>query len=398
VTVTLSGAGNAQNFALYEKLAEDYSAAHPGVTISWAGGVREASELQQQLLRNSIVGATLPDVVFFTGPLLQPLRQAGIVAALDPMIGAETGWDARFSPAVTAPGTIAGGTYGLAIGVSMPVVLFNAALVRQAGGDPADLPRDWPGILDLAHRMDGIAPGTVGGFFEYDNGIGFSWLALLESFGGRVMDASDTRFTFAGPEGLAALSLLRDFGEEAGQAKADMTRDQARAAFGAGTIGVAASMSSLIPRYEEAAAGTFDVVSVPFPVVPGTGRLPVSALIGAVLSQDPAVQAAALGFLEYAAGPEGQLAVATTSGYAPTNLRAIEASPELAAALAGRANAHAYLDNLGVVGGWYVVPGENGLKIADMFLDHLQQVVTLAETPEAALASMQDEASSLFTN
>lgn len=398
VTVTLSGAGNAQNFALYEKLARDYSAEGHGVTVEWIGGVREASELQQQLLRNSLVGAALPDVVIFTGPLLQTLQQSGLAIPLDPMIAADPSWAGAFSSAVTAPGQVGGATYGLAYGVSMPVVLFNAALVRAAGGDPANLPRDWADILDLARRMDGITPGTVGGFFEYDNGIGFSWLALLESFGGRVMDPSDTDFTFASPEALAALTLLRDFGTEAGQAKADMTRDQARAAFGAGTIGVAASMSSLIPRYEEAAAGTFELVSVPFPVAAGTGRLPVSALIGAMLTKDPAVQQAAFGFLKYIAGPEGQLAVATGTGYAPTNLAAVGASPALAAALDGRVNAHAYLDNLGVVTGWYVVPGENGLKIADMFIEHLQQVVTLVETPEAALAAMQDEATALFEN
>ncbi|WEX07202.1 extracellular solute-binding protein [Chelativorans sp. AA-79] len=394
-TITLSGSGNAQNLALYEKLITLYNAQSEDVTVEWIGGAREASQFQQQLLRDHMVGAKLPDVILFTGPLLRVLQENGIAAELDSFIEADTEWKAQFSSSVTSPGVVSGTTYGLAYGVSMPVVLFNSQLVDQAGVNPEDLPRDWPGILDLAKKMDGVAPNIVGGFFEYDNGIGFSWLALLESFGGSVMDAADENFTFQGAEGLQALQLLRDFAD-AGQARADMTRDQARQAFGAGGIGVFASMSSLIPRYEEAADGKFQVVSVPFPLAEGKGRIPTSAVIGAMLAQDPAAQQAAFDFMKFMAGPEGQAALAAMTGYAPTNSVAIEQSAALKDILADRDNAHSYLENLDALSGWYIVPGENGLRIADMFIEHLQAVATLKATPEESLASMEGRARDLL--
>ncbi|WP_159593809.1 extracellular solute-binding protein [Chelativorans xinjiangense] len=394
-TITLSGSGNAQNLALYEKLVALYNSQSEGVTVEWIGGPRETSEFQQQLLRDRMVGAELPDVVLFTGPLLQVLRENDMAVPLDAHIAADADWKAQFSPSVTSPGMLGGKTYGLAYGVSMPVVLFNSQLVSQAGGDPEALPRDWPGILDLAKKIDGIAPNIVGGFFEYDNGVGFSWLVLLESFGGAVMDAADENFTFQGSEGLKALQLLRDFAN-GGQARADMTRDQARQAFGAGGIGVFVSMSSLIPRYEEAAGGKFKVVSVPLPLAEGKGRVPGSAVIGATLARDPEAQQAAFDFMKFMAGPEGQAALAATTGYAPTNSVAMEQSETLKDILAGRGNAHSYLENLDALSGWYIVPGENGLRIADMFIQHLQGVATLKATPEEALASMEEEARALL--
>lgn len=394
-TIILSGTGNAQNLAYYEKLAADYSAQSNGITVKFVAGPREAGDFQQQLLRDGMVGAKLPDVIMFTGPLLQVLAERNIVVPLDELIGDQAAWQQSFSSAVTAPGVIGDKTFGLTYGVSMPVVVFNSELVSKAGTDPKHLPNDWPGILNLAKKIKETSRGTVGGFFEYDNGIGFSWLVLLNSFGGTVMNADDTAFAFQGSEGLRALELLRDFGSDAGQTSADMTRDQARQAFGAGGIGVFASMSSLIPAYEKGAADKFNVVSVPFPLAEN-GKVPVSAVIGAMTTRDPETMRAAFDFMKFAAGASAQLTLATTTGYAPANLVAIDGSSELKSILAERANARSYLENLDAVTGWYLVPGENGLRIADMFIDRLQRVVTLKETPEAALAAMQADAQTMF--
>ena len=393
--VTVTGAGNAQTFALFETWVADYNAQARGVTATWQAGPREAGELQQQLLRDSLVGAKLPDVVLFTGPLLSTLHERDLVVGLDAMIAADADWTKDIAPAVTAPATIGGSVYGMAYGVSMPVVVFNADLVAQAGGDPRNLPRDWPGILSLAKRIDGIAPNVVGGFMEHDNGLGFSWLTLLESQGGKVMDPANKAFTFQDRHGLAALKLLRGFGE-AGQAKADMSRDQARQAFGAGGVGVLGTMSSLISRYEKESAGKFQVVSVPFPVAPGGGKVPVSSVTAAMLTRDAPTQKAAFDLMKFMAGPQGQVTIATTTGYAPANAVAIARSAELKAVLDRRANAHAYLDNLDNLSGWYMVPGDNGLRIANMFTENLQQVATFAATPEAALQTMESEAAAMF--
>lgn len=382
--------------AVHEEIGAAFNEAGKDVRVTITMGPREGDEAVQEILRQALVGQGLPDIVFVDGNLVRLLAERGLAVPLDPFIKADPQWGAQgFTRAVAETGRINGTTYGLAFGLSLPTVLFNSELVRKAGGDPASLPTDWPGILALARRMNGIGENVVGGFIEHDNTGALSFLALLETHGGHFLSEDERSIAFTGPEGERALDVLRGFGE-AGQARADMTRDQARQAFGAGNLGVFVTMSSTIPRHEQAAAGRFDVLAVPYPILAENGRLPAAGPIGVMLARDPERQKAAFEVLKFYSGPRGQTILALGSGYAPVNEIAIRDTSMLGDMLAKRRNAHAYLARLDRATTWWAPPGENSVRITNAVRTNLQQVVTLAKSPREVLAIMERETRALL--
>lgn len=392
---TLEIAAGSDNTSLLKALATAYQKDHPDVTINVPPGPRSYDDLAQDLLRRATVGDQLPELLvvgnnqrlFAERGLAQPLS-AIIEKRPDSLLATAT-------PVVREKGRIGNDIYGIAFGISLPVALFNADLVRQAGGDTAHLPTDWTGILDLADKINKLGGPVTGGFIETDGSASLGLLYLIQSQGGTMMSADETKLTVDSPQGVAAMKILAHFGR-AGQAKAAMTRDQARQAFGAGTIGVFVTMSSTIPMLEKAAGDRFKVVSVALPVVEGKGTIPSAGPIASIMSKDPQKQEAALAFIEFLVGPEGQRVVAEASGYYPLNEPAIEKSEALKASLASRPNAHAILERLSVATSWYTPPGNNAPKIATITSDNLLRAVSLKATPEETVKAITEQVAPLL--
>lgn len=387
---TLEIAAGSDNTKLLEALGAAFEATGPGVKVKIPPGPRSYDDLAQDILRRHTVGQALPDLLV-VGSNQRLYAERGLIISLNPLLSAKPDLKlATASPIVREKGRVAGEIYGAALGVSIPVVMFNSELVRKAGGDMNALPRDWDGILGLARRINQLGSPVIGGFIEADNSGALTLLFLLQSQGGSLMDKTESRLQLDTPEGLAALSILKRFGE-AGQAKAAMTRDQARQAFGAGTIGVLVGTSSTIAVAEKAAGDRFTVVAVPLPIKQGVGTLPTSGPVASIFKTTPAKQELALKFIDFALGSQGQQIVAESSGYYPANQLAIDKSPELKEKLAKRPNAKAVFANFPVASGWYTPPGAQAARVSTIVNNHLLQVVTLKESPEDAAKALTKE-------
>ncbi|KRQ96297.1 extracellular solute-binding protein [Bradyrhizobium valentinum] len=387
---TLEIAAGSDNTKLLEHIGAAFEIANPGVKVNVPPGPRSYDDLAQDLLRRATIGQPLPDLVV-VGSGQRLYAERSLAVELDPFIAANPELEiARASPVVREKGRVGKAIYGAAIGVATPTILFNSDLVGKAGSDPNNLPTDWDGVLALARKINRLGPPIVGGYIEADGGGAISLLWLLQSNGGSLMNEDETRLQIDTPAGRAAMNVLKGFGE-AGQATAAMTRDQARQAFAAGTIGVLAGTSSTIAFAEKAAGNRFKVLAEPFPVKPEGGTIATAGPITSILTKDPERQKLALKFIEFALGPRGQQIVAESSGYYPLNQRSINASPELKSLLAQRPNANAVLSRLDVATGWYAPPGPNAPRIFTIVTDHLLRVVGLKEAPEVAVKALTKE-------
>jgi len=344
-TRALDVLGNPYNAETYRRLMASW-----GKPAGLSFSARESDEIVRALLLRALTGARLPDVAFFNADVIRLFAERGLLVPLDRSVGT----DARTI-------RVRDVAYGVPIGVSAPIVAFNAALLRRLGVH--DVPRDWPGILTLASRMR--SSDVVGGFIEHDNGGAFTFQYLLGSFGGRMMSEDERAIAFNCGAGLQSLEVLRGFGT-CGQAQADMSRRQARRAFASGRIGVLVTMSSVLPNLRK----TLAVVHVPMPLMVPHAQVPVAGPIAVMLDKERSEAAA--DFMRFATSPAGQAIVQQTSGYLP-----LSAAPERATA-------------------WYSFPGRNSLKIAELIQDEMQQVATLQKTPERALSSMATAVAALL--
>ncbi|WEX07196.1 ABC transporter substrate-binding protein [Chelativorans sp. AA-79] len=375
----------------HEEAAKEFMAANPDIAIEFRGVAENYEELVQANFREAITG-DLPDVAFHGFNRVAFIVERGLAAPLEPFIAAEEDRNSLgYAPASLTLATVGEELYGLPFAISTPIVYYNAELVRRAGGDPEQFPKTWPEILDLAKRVEALDGNIMGAFFDWTSSANWEFIALVESQGGRMM--KDGKITFDGPEGMAALELLRSFGE-AGQV--DMSPDQAAQVFVAGQLGILITSSARTMRYTEQSAGTFTLRTAPFPLPSSEGRLPAGGNAGMILARDEARQRAAWKYLKFVTGPVGQTIMAQKTGYVPGNLRAINDPKLLADFYRERPNLATSVGQLPVISGFFAFPGENSIKLSALLRDHLQSVVTMKRSPEEAMAAMVEDARTLL--
>jgi multiple sugar transport system substrate-binding protein len=353
--------------------------------------IREDEAAIAAILRSALVG-DLPDVLFISPNYLRVLVDRDLAQPLDALITDDASWTENYSDTITRIGNFGGRTFGLGFAVSMPVLLINRDLALRAG--IGQTPLGWDDVINVGHRVDALgSQGTVGAFMEYDNGGNWTFHGLLNGFGGHILDASG-QVGFAGQEGRQALDILKRFGE-AGQARSDMSRDQARQAFSAGKIGVLGTSSSSFAAIESRAGGAFAITMIPFPTPSPSGLLPAAGPVGILLTRDPERQRRAFAFMKFAAGIVGQTIMAKNTAYLPANSLALR-SKEITQHYAGKPSVASLIPALPKMGPWETFPGENSVKITDAIKRHLGSVALLKTPVDSALAQMSADVSSLL--
>ncbi|MER8536388.1 ABC transporter substrate-binding protein [Mesorhizobium sp. M1005] len=379
---------------IYEKITKEFQTLHPEIKVELIPAVREDEELLQNTMRAAVTG-TLPDVLFISPNVMRPLIDRKIatdlarIGASDQALGS-----LGLISGATGVGMVEGKLYGLPFGVSVPVIAYNADLVAKAGGDPDHFPTTWPDTVALMNKI-AAAEGNLGGFLEYDNTGNWTYKALVAALGGRMMTADGRQIMFDNAAGREAFQILQAFGR-AGQAKADMTRDQARQAFAAGTIGLLVTSSGALPNLEKQAAGRFDLRAAPLPLVDSVGRIPAAGTILMITSKNEESKALAWDFVKFAVGIDAQTIMGRETGLLAVNQAALDDPNRLGKQMQDRPNQKAASSELSHLTEWYAFPGENSMKITDVIKNYLQAVLTLRRQPDEALAAMKKDVEKLL--
>lgn len=234
-------------------------------------------------------------------------------------------------PVLWQAGIVDGTRVGLPWDASMPVLFYNASVLRQLGVEP---PSDWPAFEAAADRL---TTRNARGYI--DVAAAFIFEAMVDSRGGRlVTEAGEPAFD--GPEAIATLEMLARMarsGHSLPRSFADL--DQALIDFARGKGMMAIAGIGLFPEGERFTA-TFEVAAAPLP----RGDDPAIPITGAQLvvprAASPAEQAGAVAFWRYLMEPEQNEAWVEASYFLPSRLSVVDrlsdwyaASPERSAAL-----------------------------------------------------------------
>ncbi|WMY10996.1 ABC transporter substrate-binding protein [Paraburkholderia phenoliruptrix] len=378
---------------LYEGLARRFMDTHPDIKVVLDPPAVDYDDLIQRTLRQRITNQ-LPDVSHQGLNQIKALAERGISVPLDDFIAKDPTWKNIGVPdSVTSFASYAGKTQALPFAISGPVLFYNADLVKKAGGDPDNLPRDWDGILALGKKIDALGHGVHGLYVEYTNNS-WSFQTLVGSFGGRMMSADERQIEFAGPAGMQAMTLLRRITLE-GQQPA-FGRDQARASFQSGTLGILFTASSALNSFEQSAAGKFRFVVGPIPVSSPNDRLPSGGNAIVMLTRDAAKQKAAWEYIKFAIGIQSQTEMAKATGYEPVNVAAMKDENGLAKFIKEHPNYSVAASRMPMMTGWFSFPGENNSRIIKAIEDNCYAVVMLKLQPEEALANMKKDVQALL--
>ena len=206
---------------------------------------------------------------------LRVIAARDIAIPLTDFVAGEEDWEARgYHQAFMDLGTADGVLYGMAFGVSTPLIYYNGDLVRQAGGSINNLPTTWEGILDLGSRINALGDKIMGFSFPiYDGGWYFQ--SAVTSQGASMANADETEVTVGGDAGVFGATLLRRLVEETGMKH--MGGGDARKLFRAGRLGMLINSAAGLKNHEDAIGDRFVLRTGIFPVPaarrsPGRGR------------------------------------------------------------------------------------------------------------------------------
>ncbi|PBB51877.1 extracellular solute-binding protein [Mesorhizobium sp. AA22] len=371
---------------MFQNLVKAFEVENPDVKINLDLTQRDQTDAIQSVLRKGLVGQ-LPDISFQSFNYLKLLDDQGYVAPVGDFIKSDTSWSTDFSPSVTQATTINGKVLGLSVAFSFPVVFYNKELVAEAQNGDGTLPGTWDGILGVAKSIQQQHPDVLGAYTRYNSFVGQGFIL---SQGAEVGNAAGTEVAFANDAGRHAFDLFRQFGE-AGQAKVDMTDEQARQAFSGGKIAILVDSSSSLESFQRAAQGHFEIGTIRFPFANDSGKIPTAGIAVLLHARDDDRAKAAWRFMRFVSSPKAQVIVGKSTGYVPANNVAVETADLLGQYYKDRPAMSAALDSIAYAAPWYAFNGTGAARIDQLFLDSARQVVTLRQSPADAVADLQNK-------
>jgi multiple sugar transport system substrate-binding protein len=379
----------------HKRIAEEFSKVRPDIKVTLRAPYESYEEGTQKVLREAVT-SQMPDVTFQGLNRIRVLVDKSIPAELDGYIAAEKDFDKQgFHQAMYDIGTASGKVYALPFAISLPIVYVNLDLVKQAGGDPANLPKTWDGLIDLARKIKALGPDLNGITYVWDITGNWLWQAPVFARGGTMLNADETKVAFDGPEGQFAIKTLARLVTEAGMPNLD--QPAMRAAFAAGKTGIHITSTSDLNKTTQMIGGKFAMKTLPFPdVLAPNGRLPAGGNVVLILAKDKAKRDASWEVVKFWTGPKGAAIMAETTGYMPPNKIANDVY--LKDFYVKNPNNYTAVSQLALLTKWYAFPGDNGLKITDVIKDHLNSIVTgaRAKEPDAVLADMTTDVQKLL--
>ncbi|WP_024510009.1 extracellular solute-binding protein [Bradyrhizobium sp. ARR65] len=367
---------------MFDQLITRYDQVHPAMKAA----IRETNPDQiaqmQSTLRQALIN-DLPDVSFQGFAYLATLKEQGVIQPIKELVSDSGLAELGISGPVVEACRIGPDAYGLAVGLSFPVLFINATLAERAGFAENDIPTDWNGIMEMVRKLAALGSDVQGGYFQYQADSNWTWVALVEAAGGRMLDDNGA-IAFTGDEGKRSLEILAEFGR-VGQARYDVNREQARTLFNGGQLGMILDSSSSAAAFHSAVASRFKVIAVPLPVSHPRGRIPAAGVAAVLHAKDPPRRWASWQFMKYCAAPEGQTIVGKTTGYVPANRIALETPGMLGEWYAGRPIYKAGLASVAYAAPWFIFPGKDSARVSNEITESLRQVVMLQKTPEEAM-------------
>ena len=379
----------------HEQIVAEFAKVRPDIRVTFRAAYDSYEEGTQRVLREAITNQ-MPDVTFQGLNRVRVLVDRGVAQPLDAFIAAEQDFEAAgFHQAMYDIGTQDGQVYALPFAISLPIMYVNMDLVREAGGNPDDLPDSWDEVIALAQKIDALGDDINGVTYAWDITGNWLWQAPVFSQGGTMLTADESEVAFGGEEGLFAMRTLARLVTEAGMP--NLNQPDMRAAFAAGKTGMHFTSTSDLAKVTDMVGGKFELKTSRFPsVVEGAGRLPAGGNVAMMLSTDPAQQAAAWEVIKFWTGAEAAAIMARTTGYMPPNKKANDLY--LVDFYDENPNNFTAVAQLPLLTKWYAFPGENGLKITDVIKDHMNSIVTgaRADEPDAVLEDMVRDVQALL--
>ncbi|WBU53762.1 ABC transporter substrate-binding protein [Paracoccus sp. SCSIO 75233] len=399
VTITfynynLSSAGNGADAT--KKMIAEFEEANPNIKVE---GVPVSAQNLVTRVQADIVAGQSVDLSQMVFSSLDFAAQNLGAQALEDIVPAEEMAEhfEGMVPNGLALGKLDGKTYGLAYTFSTPVLFYNADIFREAGLDPENPPKTWAEIKEMGLQIKektGKLPLATGIFGP----SALDWLmqGVIRSNGGAVINDDRTQMTFAEPEAVEAIEMLRDLAKNGVMQNLDLTSQMDTMA--AGNVAMYLQTSALQGFLVNSAEGNFELRAS---TMPSFGDKPVrpnnsgSALV--IHSTDPVKQRAAWELMKFLTSKHGYTIITSEIGYLPLRLDIVDDPEYLGNWVKEHPLVQPNLDQLSVLEPWVPMPGPNYLQIQVSMMDALEEATFgNNDDVQGILSAAQEQAQNLI--
>ncbi|HEY8654869.1 MAG TPA: ABC transporter substrate-binding protein [Dermatophilaceae bacterium] len=196
---------------LLEKLAKEYTAAHPNITINTSSGASTTDQLLNKLSAG-FVSNTYPDISYTFGSWATQLGESGRTQDITALTKAPSfGWD-QFPASARATATVHGKVIGLPAVVDNLGLIYNKKLFDQAGLSYPTPEWSWDDFRAAAKKITDSSKGIYGTAYSVSGSEDTTWhlWPMLWQRGGAVLSGDNTRPAFNSQAGVDAVTFLSD--------------------------------------------------------------------------------------------------------------------------------------------------------------------------------------------
>ncbi|AGL18051.1 ABC transporter substrate-binding protein [Actinoplanes sp. N902-109] len=221
-----------------EKLAAEYHAAHPNVTIKTSPGATTTDDLLTKLSAG-FAGGSYPDISYAFGSWAGELGASGRTQDLTSYVAdASFAWS-EMPAAARTTATVDGKVIGVPALVDNLALLYNKTLFDKAG---LPYPTDqwtWDDFRSAAKKLTDPSTNTYGTAYSVSGSEDTTWhlWPLLWQNGGQILD-SGGKPAFNSAAGVTSVELLRAMAVDDKSMYLDQTDEKYVPLFGSGHIGM----------------------------------------------------------------------------------------------------------------------------------------------------------------
>lgn len=296
-----------------QKLAADYMAANPGVTIPVIQKEVGGSESLRQDFQIQSFAGNPPALLWTVADHIGPFTAAELLLQLDDLID-----DSMYvEGGVAAMQTPDGATWGV------PINLGNHLMLYYNKDKVAECPADSEAMIEVAKANTDTAAGEYGIVYRQDESF---WLVpFLGGYGGRVFAEDGVTPTLNTEAMVNALTFMNDLEFVHGVLPVEADYQIADDLFKQGKAAMTINGDWTLGSY---AALDFEIGVCPIPMITGYEfPKPYVAgnffMVSAKVAADAALQAAVIDFIKFATSTENQLLQLETLKRLPSNVEAL---------------------------------------------------------------------------
>lgn len=378
-----------------KKLLAEFTASHPNIHVNGVGinATTITSRLQADVVARrpvDVAQVVFSDLDFVAHNLgAKPLEDIVPPAEL----AAHT---AGMVPAAVKLGVLDGKTFVLPYTISTPVLFYNTDIFKAAGLDPLHPPQTWSEIrtagLAIKQRT-GKVPFAIGMFGK--SASDWQFQSLVRSNGGSVLSPDRKQLTFASPQSIEAIAMLRDLRENG--VLSNMDSFAAMDAMVAGNVGMYMESSAVQNFLLKGSSGKFQMLAA---AMPAFGKKPVrpnnsgSAL--AIMANDPVKQRAAWELVKFLTSQRGYTIITSEIGYLPLRPDIVSSPQYLEPWVKDHPLIWPNLKQLSVLEPWVPMPGPNYRQIDKTMMDGVESAVFGTGDVAATVKAAQETAQRLM--